>query len=206
MESARWYLIESADVVRLPWRNGRGVTRQIALWPPDASFQQLDFDWRVSAAGVVEDGPFSAFDGFDRALLVTSGEGLSVQHGDGRRARLRPLEPYSFRGDGDTWASLVGGPIDDLGVLVRRGVWRAELEVLRLSNRRARFELGPGEHTLFHLLAGSALLRLEGEEEPMPLEGGDTGWVLPESGGSAAELAGADPRALGVTIRLRPAL
>ncbi len=205
METARWHLIEADDVVEQPWRNGLGVTRQIALWPPRASFQALDFEWRLSAAGVVEDGPFSSFAGFERVLLVTQGDGLVVQHGDGRRARLRLLEPYSFAGDGDTWASLVGGPIEDLGVLARRGFWRAEVDVLRLSNRRTRLELTPGEHTLVHLLAGTALLRLEGEEEAMPLERGDSGWILPSTRGLDAEVTGTDPKTLAVAVRLVPA-
>lgn len=201
----RWKLIEAADVVRLPWRNGRGVTRQVALWPPTARFERGDFEWRLSAAGVVEDGPFSVFPGFDRTLVVTVGEGLLVDHGDGGgRARLRPLEPYAFSGDGETWAQLVGGPIDDLGVMARRGAWRAEVEVLRLGRRRARFELGPGEHGLVHLLGGEAEARLEDEEDPMPLASGDTAWVLPTAMGTAAEVAGEGARALGVTVRLIP--
>lgn len=201
----RWTLIEAADAVRLPWRNGRGVTRQLALWPPDARFAALDFEWRVSAAGVVEDGAFSDFPGYDRVLVVTAGEGLVLDHGDARgRARLRPLEPYAFSGDLATWAALVGGPVEDFGVMTRRGAWRAEVQVLRLGARRARFELGPGEHGLAHALAGEAALRLEGEEDELPLTTGDTAWVLPARGGADAEVVGLEPGTTCVTVRLVP--
>jgi environmental stress-induced protein Ves len=40
------------------WKNGRGVTRELWVWPPEARFEAGDFDWRVSIAGVAVDGPF----------------------------------------------------------------------------------------------------------------------------------------------------
>src|SRR5258708_2763617 len=53
-----------ADARRVPWKNGRGVTDELALWPPGASFERGDFDWRIACAGVDAAGPFSAFPGF----------------------------------------------------------------------------------------------------------------------------------------------
>jgi environmental stress-induced protein Ves len=201
----RWRLIEPEDTLRLPWRNGRGFTRQLALWPEGARFEAGDFDWRISAAGVAEDGPFSTFEGFERVLVVTEGEGLVLDHGPGDgRARLRPLEPYSFSGAPSTHATLVAGPVHDLGVLTRRGVWRAEVEVQRLGARRARLELLPGEHGFVHVLRGACVARLEGEDDPVPLEREDSVWVLPTTRGADADLAGLGTDTLAVFVRLVP--
>jgi environmental stress-induced protein Ves len=201
----RWTLIEPEDTLRLPWRNGRGVTRQFALWPEDARFEAGDFDWRISAAGVVEDGPFSTFAGFDRVLVVTDGAGLVLDHGpEGGRGRLRPLEPYSFSGDWETRATLIAGAVQDFGVLTRRGVWRAEVEVLRLGARRMRLELLPGEHGFVHVLRGECDARLEGEDDSLPLAREDSAWILPTARGADAELAGTGASTFAVFARLVP--
>ncbi len=76
-----------ADSRRVPWRNGRGVTEEIAIWPGGASFENGDFDGRISKAGVTEPGPFSEFLGFDRVLVVTSGAGLTSRTATRRRPR-----------------------------------------------------------------------------------------------------------------------
>jgi environmental stress-induced protein Ves len=201
----RWKLIEPEDTLLLPWRNGRGVTQQFVLWPEGARFEAGDFDWRISAAGVAEDGPFSTFEGFDRVLVVTEGAGVVLDHGaEGGRARLRHLETHAFSGDSPTHATLVAGPVQDLGVLTRRGAWRAEVEVLRLGARRARLELLPGEHGFVHVLRGTCDARLEGEDDSLPLEREDSVWILPTTRGADAELAGLGTDTLAIFVRLVP--
>ncbi|MBM3986021.1 MAG: hypothetical protein FJ296_10095, partial [Planctomycetes bacterium] len=74
-------VLRAADARRVPWRNGRGVTEELALAPPGASFERGDFDWRVARATVAQAGPFSAFPGFERVLVVVQGAGLRLEHG-----------------------------------------------------------------------------------------------------------------------------
>ena len=40
------------DARVLPWKNGRGTTTELALWPADARFERGEFDWRLSIAPV----------------------------------------------------------------------------------------------------------------------------------------------------------
>ncbi|EGD04024.1 hypothetical protein B1M_13530, partial [Burkholderia sp. TJI49] len=54
-------LTRAADLVASPWKNGGGVTREIAAFPPGAALDA--FAWRVSVADVGAAGPFSRFDG-----------------------------------------------------------------------------------------------------------------------------------------------
>ncbi|MCM2255076.1 MAG: HutD family protein [Vicinamibacteria bacterium] len=112
---------------RMPWKNGLGVTTEIARFPADGD----RFDWRVSIASVDRDGPFSCFPGIDRILLVLVGDGLLLERADGGQTRLGPLEPCAFSGDDETTGRLVGGPIRDFNVMARRGVVQARLEVCR---------------------------------------------------------------------------
>ena len=105
--------------VAQPWKNGAGVTREVAAFPPGSGLET--FDWRVSIAEVAADGPFSIFPGIDRTLIILSGEGVALEVA-GRSSRLSPGEaPYSFPGDQPTGCALLGGPVVDLNVMSRRG-------------------------------------------------------------------------------------
>jgi uncharacterized protein len=182
--------LSAADARRMPWKNGRGTTEELAVWPEDASFERGDFDYRIAKAGVDSAGPFSSFPGFDRLLVVTRGAGLVLEHGESApRALLRPLEPYCFSGEWPTRAELVAGPIEDFNVLLARERCSAEIEVLRLGERRARAALTSGQ-AFAHLLAGSAQARSTGEEEPFELVAGDSLWIDDLRGGEELDLQG----------------
>jgi environmental stress-induced protein Ves len=121
-------LLRAADRAATPWKNGGGVTREIAAWPRGAGLDA--FDWRVSLADVAADGPFSAFPGVDRVLTVIGGEGLVLEV-EGRAVRLEPGAPFAFPGEAGVMARLTAGPIRDLNVMVRRGAWTARVEPWR---------------------------------------------------------------------------
>jgi environmental stress-induced protein Ves len=187
-----------------PWRNGGGMTRELALWPEEASFEALDFDWRIARASVARDGPFSLFAGFERHLVVITGAGLELVHGEPPvRARLRPLEPYRFDGGENAQARLPGGAIEDLNVLVRRGAARVELEALRLGARRARLALAPGQ-AFAHLATGRARARVTLEEQPFELEAGHSLWIDGLRGDEELDLTGSAADTAVVLVRLMP--
>lgn len=190
------------DARRVPWRNGRGATDELALWPEEASFEDGDFDWRLSKAVVDAAGPFSSFPGFERLLVVTEGAGLWIEHADDApRVRVRALEPYRFSGDWSTSAELVAGPVADFNVLVRRTAGRAEVEVLRLGARRAREVLARGQ-AFAHLLTGRAHARLTGEDEPFELTAGESLWIDDLRGGEELDLNGRTADAVVLLVRI----
>jgi environmental stress-induced protein Ves len=156
--------LRAADARRVPWKNGRGFTDELAIWPPGAGFERAEFDWRISRATVEEDGPFSSFPGFERVLVVTQGAGIVLDHGaHAPRAKLERLLPYRFSGDWPTRAELVAGPIADFNVLCRRGVVRAEVDVWEARAQR-NVRTGRDDHAFVHFM-----------------DGGDSLWLLPES-------------------------
>jgi hypothetical protein len=193
-----------ADARHVPWKNGRGFTAELALWPAGAVFERGDFDWRISQASVEADGPFSPFPGFERVLVVTSGQGLVLAHGgEAPWVRLRALEPARFLGDWPTSAQLVAGPVADFNVLVRRGRWRADVEPLKLGRRHAREPLGAG-HAFVHALSGSVVVRATGAEEASTLHAGESYWVQELKGGEELDLAGRDDACALLLVRIEP--
>lgn len=114
----------------VPWKNGGGVTREIAAAPSGASLD--DFLWRVSTAEVRSAGPFSLFAGVDRTLCVLEGE-LSLVLA-GRAVRLsRRAPPFPFAGDEPVRGEPVGAPVTDLNVMTRRGRCAAGVRYLDLA-------------------------------------------------------------------------
>src|SRR5262249_28593295 len=114
--------LTASDARRVPWKNGLGVTEELAIWPEGSAFEDAAFEWRISKASVPEPGPFSAFPGFDGVLVVLTGEGLRLDHGPAAPpAEVRELEPYAFSGDWPTSAQLLGGPVQDYNLIARRG-------------------------------------------------------------------------------------
>jgi len=194
-----------ADEARVvPWKNGRGTTRELALWPAGASFERGDWDWRLSAAEVGAAGPFSAFPECERILTVTKGDGLLLAHGaDAPRARLRRFEPYRFSGDWATTAELVGGPVTDFNVIYRRTRARADVQALALAARTLRETLA-GPHVFVHVLAGACTARVTGEEDANELVAGSSLWLQERRAGEELVLSGSGRASEVLIVTLGP--
>ncbi|RKE86278.1 HutD family protein [Rhizobium sp. AG855] len=121
------HVLRSANHKRMPWKNGKGETVEIAVSPPGATVD--NFDWRISMATVAEDGPFSVFDGIDRTLSVLTGEGITLSVEGHAPHSLRPeCAPHAFPADRQTSATLLAGPVTDLNVMSRRGAFTHAVE------------------------------------------------------------------------------
>ena len=119
-------LIQYASLRPTPWKNGGGVTTELAMSPPGAGLD--DFDWRVSLASIAEDGPFSQFPGVDRTLVMVAGDGVLLEVGD-QRVVLSPSEPLvEFAGEDPVHATVGGQSTLDFNVLTRRGRYRHRIE------------------------------------------------------------------------------
>ena len=151
--------IRRRDLPAQPWRNGGGVTREIAVHPQGAGLD--GFVWRISLAEVAADGPFSPFPGIDRTLTVIEGPGLSLDFGGGTVA-LPPGQPLPFPGEAPVAARLAQGPITDLNVMTRRGAARHLVTRLGLGDpvpagTTALVALGPARIGDHGLAAGDTL-------------------------------------------------
>ncbi|MER6203477.1 HutD family protein [Streptomyces sp. NPDC001586] len=122
-------LLRAADRGATPWKNGGGVTREIAARPEGAGTG--DFAWRVSLAEVAADGPFSSFPGVDRTLTLAEGAGMDLAVAGVRHLVDERFAPRDFAGDEPTDCRLLDGPVVNFNVMYRRSETRAETAVVR---------------------------------------------------------------------------
>jgi environmental stress-induced protein Ves len=138
---------------RMPWKNGGGVTTEIAVFPAGAGLD--GFEWRLSMANVAVDGPFSSFPGVDRTLAVLEGEGIVLAvEGSPEVALTRSSAPFAFAADKPSSARLMSGPILDLNMMTRRD--RFAHRMMRLASGAAT--VGGSALTIVVCAAGSAEL------------------------------------------------
>jgi environmental stress-induced protein Ves len=135
-------VLRGAALVASPWKNGGGITREIAAEPAAAGDgASLDaFAWRVSVADVAQAGPFSRFPGVDRTLVLLEGAGMLLDETGARtltHTLTQPLEIARFAGEAAIDARLVDGATRDFNLMVRRDAARGTLEVWRDAARRS---------------------------------------------------------------------
>jgi environmental stress-induced protein Ves len=127
--------LTDADYLRMPWKNGGGITTQLAVAPDGATLDSCD--WRISTAQVNAAGPFSAFPGIDRSLSVLQGAGLVLHVEDGTPFMLTAENnPLPFAGEQRVHAELIDGPILDFNVMTRRGRYTHMLQAMRIEGTR----------------------------------------------------------------------
>lgn len=192
-------ILRAADRSAARWKNGGGVTREIAAGPEGAGME--DFGWRVSLAEVTADGPFSAFPGVDRTLTLAEGAGMDLAIGGVRRLVDRRYAPQRFPGDQPTDCRLLAGPVVNFNVMYRRGVVVADTAVVRGDLALA---VRPGQTLLIVALEG--VTEVEGSAELDPYDAvlatGARELLLRSSGRAAVVRLAPGPRVPG---RAQPA-
>lgn len=212
-------LIRGADLVAAPWKNGGGVTREVAVFPPKGVASGRpghagidDFVWRVSIADVAQAGPFSRFAGVDRTLVLLSGAGMVLDemnapqeaplgggaHTVKSHTLTQALDIARFDGDTHVDARLVDGSTRDFNLMVRRDAARGEVEVWRGQSRQSTRHMLSADVVLLFCASGSVTIT-PGDTAPLPLETGDTLRIdTPNALRCALEGAGA---VLAISIR-----
>lgn len=149
-------VLRREEHLRMPWRNGGGITAQVASSPDDGLAQ---FDWRVSFAEVEHSGEFSTFPGVDRVIVLVDGPAMTLTV-DGVPHELQRHRSFSFDGESRTECAVVG-PTSDLNVMTRRGRIQADVELLELdvAPRSTR----PADEVLVAVLAGEGSITQGGQ-------------------------------------------
>lgn len=121
-------LLHFDELPATPWKNGGGVTRELACFPHGAGLD--DFVWRVSIADIGKSGPFSHFPGVERIIMLLAGDGMELRHDGGAPYPLTaPLQPFRFPGEAPIEATLVGSPSQDFNLMLRRELVDGEIRV-----------------------------------------------------------------------------
>lgn len=132
-------LIKKSDYVHMPWKNGLGMTDQIALAE----------QWRLSSAQVDSPNPFSQFPGCDRLLTVFRGDGLKLNG-----HKLLPGEVLEFSGETPMQCDLLGGPVKDLGLVFDRSSLIASMVPDVLHSQSEKTLHTPGETNFIFVTSG----------------------------------------------------
>jgi environmental stress-induced protein Ves len=142
-------LLEPGQYRRTPWRNGGGVTVDIAVVTDEAGDV-----WRFGRTPIVASGPFSDYRGFDRVQVLVAGSGLVLQTPDGEIDVREPFRPVRFAGETPIVSRLESGPVEVVNLIGRRAKVRIDIGVLDEDHA---FHLGPGTHVVYNSLGESAL-------------------------------------------------
>jgi environmental stress-induced protein Ves len=118
-------VLRAAQRAAVPWKNGGGITREVAVSPEGSALG--DFDWRVSIAEIGVAGAFSLFPGVDRRMVVLQGRLALFIDGQAALTLSRESSAVSFPGDVPVFAEPLDAPVTDLNVMTRRGRCNATL-------------------------------------------------------------------------------
>jgi environmental stress-induced protein Ves len=121
-------IIRASDLAPRPWKNGGGVTWEIAIDPPGAQLE--GFRWRVSRARIEADGPFSVFPNCERWITCVEGAGFALHFDDGLKIAVPPFLPVRFSGDRPAACRLADGPCTDINVIARRDLVAVEVAIV----------------------------------------------------------------------------
>ena len=121
-------IIRASMLLPRPWKNGGGVTWEIAIDPPGAGLE--DFRWRVSRARIETDGPFSLFPNCERWITCVEGAGFALHFEGGVKLAVPPFQPIRFSGDRPATCRLAHGPCTDINVIARRDLVAVEIAVV----------------------------------------------------------------------------
>lgn len=146
----------------VPWKNGLGVTRELAVEPPGATTE--NFLWRVSIAEVDTASPFSSFPGVDRTIVLLDGDGFTMTlDGEREHALTTPCLPFAFPGEARVDVTLAGGATRDFNLMVRRGKAHGTIDVVH-----GPATVDSANVTLLHIADGNAII------DGTPCETGDS--------------------------------
>ena len=173
----KWQVVRLADAVASPWRNGGGVTRELAAWP-DAR----DWAWRISVADVEQDGPFSSFDGVARHFAVLSGAGVRLDVDGAVHMLDATSAPFAFDGGARTHCTLIAGATRDFNLMTVRS--RAQSLMKRVSGTRRQTLTAPAVVAVY-VLAGGGTLQVE-DDAPLSLPPHSLAWRAMDAGTAVA--------------------
>lgn len=186
-------IIRQHQYETMPWKNGKGSTREIISYPPLAGIDSAEFLWRLSIADVATDGPFSRFAGIERTLLLLEGAGMTLTVGKAAPVPLsRRFAAIDFPGDEDTTCELLAGATRDLNIMSSRARCRHHWKIL--DQFPVSLPVGTGAHLVI-CLAGTLVLRSGTQNaELSPL---DTALLE-----SAVEMSAATANATALHVRI----
>jgi len=140
--------VDYAAIDPQPWRNGRGVTRNLF----DDADAAGHWTWRISIAEITGTQPYSAYPGVRREQ-VALGPGDVALTIDGREELLHPEGIVVFDGEAEVVATPSEEGFLDLNVMTRRDAWTSEVRIVTAAAGAEASVLDAGDADVVVLVA-----------------------------------------------------
>ena len=158
-------IIKKEDLTVNEWSGG--TTTQIAIFPEDSEYKELDFMWRISSAKVeVEKSEFTSLPGVDRILIILDGE-LKLEHKGHHSKEMKKYDMDFFSG---SWETASVGKVTDFNIMTREGC-SAKADIISMDGTVDEISLANGTNIFF---CSEGEMELEINRTSLVLEEGDT--------------------------------
>ncbi len=140
--------LEPAGYGRAPWKNGGGITIDIASEYRDgaAAGSWTGMVWRFGRTAIGTPAPFSDLSGHDRQQVVVAGRGLVLETPAGEIDLREPFRPVGYDGGLAIVSRLEEGPVEVVNLIADRTQAQIALAVLQEGSTLI---LQPGTHLVY---------------------------------------------------------
>ena len=122
-------VIRRGDYAQMRWKNGAGSSLEIAA----SRVPSGGFTWRLSMAHIVQPGPFSNYDGYERVTALVEGAGFALRAAGAAELQFNAIgDCHAYAGSVPYSCELRDGPCHDLNLIARPGLG-ASMSVLALA-------------------------------------------------------------------------
>lgn len=140
-------LLTPDSYIRVPWKNGGGVSVTIAgeRLPGADHGDWAGVIWQLGRTDIVQPGPFSDLSGFERLQTVVKGEGLFLDTPAEVIDLSRAFTVARYDGGTPIVSRLTRGPVGVVNLIARKDLARIAMAVLRAHDS---ISLPVGPHVL----------------------------------------------------------
>lgn len=130
-----------------------GTTTQLAIFPKEAVYQNLDFIFRISTATIdVAESKFTGLPDVSRIIMILDGE-LTIQHKDQYVKHLKKFDTDAFSGN---WETTGVGKVTDFNVMTR-GSATAAVAGFTLQEKNSKEVLIKSDLLAIYIFSGNLI-------------------------------------------------
>lgn len=148
MTTPRFTALSPEAFRRTPWKNGGGVTVDIAdAYRPGAVEGGWEgMIWRFGRTSISIAAHFSDLTGYERMQIVVAGSGLVLETPTGEIDVRRPFTPVRFDGGTPIVSRLENGPVEVVNLMADRTLCDIDLTV---TQKDGALDLAAGAHVIY---------------------------------------------------------
>jgi len=149
-----------------------GTTTELFIFPPNASYQERNFVFRLSTALVeIEKSTFTSLPGVTRKIMILDGE-IRIDHQNHYAKNLRKFDVDTFEGD---WKTTSVGRCTDFNLMTTEKIKVDLTAVVIEENQRLDYQVESGWNWVFiYLYSGQINIHLD--HDFFTLNSGITGY------------------------------